>query len=450
MPPSKASSVITLELKPRALRWALVLPILLVIVTCWFTTRWCIGNTVAEYGPPAAEGGVEMAQLAARWAPRDPMVRWRLGSLEEKTFNPDNLPTAVREYQAAVEASPYDYRYWMEFGHALETTGDSGGAEQALRRALELAPAYAHPRWVYGNFLLREGRTDEAFQELSRAANADEVMRPSVFTLAWQLYKGDLDAIIKAVPSPVVRLQFVVYLIGGNNFDEAARVLHSVNEEDRREHSQVTADIIKSLTQKHHFHAALAILREVESDKSQLPTPEKVWDGGFEKPLVPKDERPFHWLFTPSGLAQMSIDMDAHSGNGSLRIVFKAPGKMEIIPISQTIIVEPDTQYRLQFYQRSADLVSAATPSVAVIDLGDNTALAGAPGIASGTHDWQVVTLDFKTKKTDGIILGIYRGSCGEGQAICPIFGTVWYDDFNLQRLSPAGAPAKRPDASQR
>ena len=426
----------------------MVFPMLLVIATAWFTTRWYVGNTVAEYAPPVEQGGVDMAQLAVRWAPNDPLTHWRLGALKEKIFSPENLAAATNEYKLAVEAAPYDYRYWMEYGRALEATGDIVSAEKALRRSVELAPAYSRPRWVYGNFLLRQERIDEAFDQLSRAANADELMRPQVFTLAWQIFNGDLDRIVKAVPSPVVRLQFVVYLINGGSFDEAARVLRSVDEADRRAQSDLTGEIVKTLITKKQFHAALTILREVDPDPTQLPTPEKVWNGGFEMPLVPKDPRPFHWALIPTGLAPMSIDTEAHNGNGSLKIVFKAPGKLETIPISQTIIVEPETQYRLQFYQRVADLAGAASPVVAVLDASDNSALVASPALQTGTHDWQQVTLDFKTKKTDGVLLGFYRDSCGEGQAICPIFGTVWYDEFNLQRIGGSG-PRKRGEGTK-
>jgi hypothetical protein len=439
----KRSSVITLNLNPPATRWLLAFPMLLVIVAACFTTRWYVGNTVAEYAPPVEDGGVEMAQLAARWAPRDPLTHWRLGALKEKVFNPENLAAAANEYKLAVEAAPYDYRYWMEYGRALEATGDTASAEKALRRAVELAPQYSRPRWVYGNFLLRQERIDEAFDQLSRAANADELMRPQVFTLAWQIFNGDLDKIVKAVPSPVVRLQFVVYLINGGSFDEAARVLRSVNEADRRAQSDLTSEIVKTLITKKQFHAALTILREVETDPLQLPTAEKVWNGGFEMPLVPKDPRPFHWAIMPTGLAAMSIDTNAHNGSGSLKIIFKVAGKLETVPISQVVIVEPDTQYRLQFYQRISDLVSAATPVVGILDASDNSALATSPPLQTGTHDWELITLDFKTKKTDGVQLGFYRGSCGDGQPVCPIFGTVWYDEFNLQRIGGSG-PRKR------
>ena len=57
-----------------------------------------------------------------------------------------------------------------------------------------------------------------------------------------------------------------------------------------------------------------------------------------------------------------------------------------------------------------------------------------------GTADWQQATLEFSTgAKTEGVVVRVERPSCDS--PLCPVFGKVWYDDFNLQRL---GAPAPR------
>lgn len=439
MPP-KHSSVFALTFKPAATRWLLVLPILLVILACWFTTRWFVGDTIAEYAPPAEAGGADMAQLATSWAPGDPLAHMRLASFESQAFTAENLAAAVSECKAAVEAAPCDYRYWVEYGRALEANGDRDSAEKALRRAVELAPAYSQPLWYYGNVLLRQGKIDEAFQQMTLAAIQDEKIRLQVFYLASQIFAGDIDMILKAVPAPAVRLQFAVYLINLGKFDDATRVLRSVSDSDRRGQSELTKQIVASLLDKRQYHAALAIEREIEIKPGDLPEPEQVWNGGFEDPLTIKDQSPFHWSFTSSGLAQISADTRAHSGNGSLRIVFKAPNRFDSLSLSQTVIVEPNTQYRLQFYQRTEKLLSAGTPGVSINDPRDNQALASSQPVASGTRDWELVTIDFKTKQTDGIQIIFYRANCGQDQSICPIFGTIWYDDFVLQRVGGANA----------
>jgi len=57
-----------------------------------------------------------------------------------------------------------------------------------------------------------------------------------------------------------------------------------------------------------------------------------------------------------------------------------------------------------------------------------------APG---GTNDWSRINASFKTSdKTEAITLKIVRVKCGdeEQNPVCPIFGSVWYDDFSLKR----------------
>jgi len=420
-----------------------LLPAVLAILFAWFAVRWYVGNVIAEYAPTPDQGGVEMAQVAVRWAPDDPLTHWRLASFEEKDFSSENLAAAVKEYQLAVKASPYDFRYWMELGRALEATGDREGSEKAARRAVELAPNYSHPLWQFGNVLLREGKIDEAFKQLSRAADADDSMCPPVFGLAYQVFGNDLDKIVNALTAPSVRMRFAIDLIKAGSFDQAARVLRTVKADDRKAQSALTDEMLKSLLESKQYRAALSLLREFEPDPSQLPIPEQIWNGGFEQAVPVSDPKPFHWLINSRAQAQIAVDPHAHSGSGSLRIIFAAPNKLERVPISQTIIVEPDTQYRIQFYQRTDKLVSASTPVVAITGGTSNEFLASAPPAPSGSTDWQLATMTFKTKPTiDGISIGIFRSGCGE-QPICPIFGTVWYDDFDLQRVGGPG-PANR------
>ena len=73
----------------------------------------------------------------------------------------------------------------MSLGTALEQWGEVERGEKALRRATELAPSYAYPRWYLGNLLLRSGRYNQAFAELRRAADADPELRSQLLNLAW-------------------------------------------------------------------------------------------------------------------------------------------------------------------------------------------------------------------------------------------------------------------------
>jgi hypothetical protein len=66
----------------------------------------------------------------------------------------------------------------------------------------------------------------------------------------------------------------------------------------------------------------------------------------------------------------------------------------------------------------------------------DGGTLASSPSAPTGDNDWQRVELSFKTGPTsEAITLKIGRGSCGDN-TVCPMFGTIWYDDFYLKPRS--------------
>jgi carbohydrate binding protein with CBM4/9 domain len=334
----------------------------------------------------------------------------------------------------------------MEFGGALEASGDIAGAEKALRRAVELAPAYSHPRWFFGNLLVREGKLDEAFAQLAFAAAADAALRPQVFNLAWQVFGGDVDQIVRvACPSTPVRMQFAVYLIDLKKFDDAMRVWRSTNPAERKLEVALNQSLQESFIQTKQFRAALEVMRESEPGAGG-PAAEQFWNGGFESEIEMNSARNFHWLIKPQATVKIGLDTQAHSGKGSLRLVFAAPNQIDNIPLTQTIVVQPNTQYHVEYYLRTADLVSASTPMLAILDATSQNELVKSQPAPTGTNDWQRVSLDFKTGTTsDGVILRFLIAPCGEGLT-CPIFGTIWYDDFQLQRGT--GGPSSRGSAS--
>lgn len=442
MAKTKSPTIVTIRLLS-ATRWLLLLPAACAIFGSWFVVRWYVGNTVAEYAPSVEEGGIDMARMATRWAPGDPFTHWRLASLEEKVFNANNLADTVREYQLAVILSPNDYRYWMELGRSLEASGDIAGGEKALQRAVDLAPAYSHPRWQYGNLLVREGKLDEAFVQLARAAEADQQMRRPVFSLAWQVFDGDVDKITTAAcPNAAVRMEFATYLISRAKVDDAMRVWRTINAADRNAQRDLDEAFKKALMQSKHFRAVLEVMRETDPDP-QGPAPEQFWNGGLERDIEPTREKSFYWLINSRPQVRAGIDTTAHSGHGSLRIVFKSANKLDTIEVAQAIVVMPDTQYHFECFLRTQELTSGATPLVSILDATNDAVLINSPPAPSGTNGWQRITLDFKTgPKSDGIIVRLSRGSCGEDQ-VCPIFGTIWYDDFSLQRSGGSGAPRR-------
>ena len=125
---------------------------------------------MAEYFN-TTENNLEVARTAVSLAPDDPLPHWRIAQVSQKILPLDQQHHAIASYEKAVTLSPNDYRFWMALGRAYEQAGDPPKAEEALRRAVALAPSYSYPRWYLGNLLLRNARYDEAFAELRIATD---------------------------------------------------------------------------------------------------------------------------------------------------------------------------------------------------------------------------------------------------------------------------------------
>jgi hypothetical protein len=131
---------------------------------------------------------------------------------------------------------------------------------------------------------------------------------------------------------------------------------------------------------------------------------------------------------------QIGIDAgQGHSGSRSLRLFFQVRSHIDAINVSQLIPVQPNTEYDFECYVKTDKLESAETPGIVISNAGDDSVLTGSSSAPSGNNDWQRISLSFKAgAKTEAVRVKMLRNSCSDS-AVCPIFGTVWYDDFDLK-----------------
>jgi len=416
------------------LKVTMTLVILLSFVASWFVVRWYIGNTIAEYFHPE-DHRLETAQMAVGLAPNDPLPHWRLGNLAQKELPPDQISLVVAEYEKAVSLSPHDYRLWMDFGSALEQAGDSDKAEKAMREAVKLAPSYAYPHWYLGNLLLRTDRYNEGFAELRIASNANGQFQTQLFNLAWQINKDDFDLLKAAVgDAPAVRAAFAQYLVERERYDYGLRLWNDLSETDKRESRLAGDAIIASLIRNQRFHQALEIWNEVAPGPAYRAEIGHILDGGFENNLASGPRAVFGWQPQSNSQVQIGIDVSqGHTGSRSLRVFFQVRSHIETINVSQLVPVNPNTEYDFECYVKTNKLESAETPVVVIVDAANESALAGSPAAPTGDNNWQRVALTFKTgEKTEAVRVRMLRNTC-PNSPVCPIFGTVWYDDFDLK-----------------
>jgi hypothetical protein len=169
------------------------------------------------------------------------------------------------------------------------------------------------------------------------------------------------------------------------------------------------------------------------------------YDGGFEKPLE-VNEPGFGWQVreNPAGMS-LSVDpANPYQGGKSLRIDFHGDPPPTVPAISQIVLVNPNTHYRLQLAARTGDVISGGLPIVVVSDAAmPGTTLIASEPLASGTSAWHESVLDFTTgAQTNAVLLSVRRKACATGQ--CPIFGSLWLDAFFLRAIPGREAPSEQ------
>src|SRR5262247_3272051 len=137
--------MISIPLRPIPIRILFLLLISAAIgVLVWFVARTAIGGSVmtfVERAPNlAVEAQIEGADMAVKFAPRDPLIHWQRGGVylhaSDIELQESRLLTALEELQQAVKMSPGDYRLWLSLGRALDRNSSTPEEVEAVRKAI--------------------------------------------------------------------------------------------------------------------------------------------------------------------------------------------------------------------------------------------------------------------------------------------------------------------------
>jgi hypothetical protein len=429
--------LIQLNVRRPIVRVVLVLLLLLAATWSYFVVRWYVGNTLAEYFNPD-QNNLRVAQMATSFAPKDPLTHWRIAQVSQKLLPLDQQAQAIVEYEQAVKLSPNDYRFWMALGTAYEQAGESASGEQALKRAVALAPSYAYPHWYLGNLLLRSGRYEEAFNELRIASEADSELQPQQFSLIWAIYSNDPEGLKNAIGnSQLARASFALYLLGQQRYDDGLRLWNSLPAEDKKANHETGESIVRNLINAHRYHDAVNVWNEIVPNERYHAQVGQIFDGGFEEAISSGPEMIFGWQV--KGAPQLQIGLDPtkrNNGLRSLRLVFQVRTNLDTVNVLQLVPVQPNSEYEFECYVSTEKLQSGSLPLVQILDASGGAVLGSSPQAPNGSSPWSRVAFSFKTgAKTEAVSLKVVRTTCSNDETpVCPIFGSVWYDDFSFKR----------------
>ncbi|MDT4967189.1 MAG: hypothetical protein QOJ64_1926 [Acidobacteriota bacterium] len=396
----------------------------LAVLGCAIWTASHAGLSRLYAASAAVTRDADSATRAINLSPNDPDAHL-LRALLLKSQN--RLTDALPEFENAVRLRQRDYVLWLELGLARDEAGDTSGATDAFKHAVSTAPSYAAPHWQLGNVLLRSGRIDDAFAEMRVATQSNPAYLPQLIDLAWSVYRSDIAAVERAIApkTNAARLALARFAASHGKPTEAAAILRgmdNVADDERR-------SIIKDLVAARHFREAYEIWSSGPQSGVRI---DGFTDGGFEN-QISLDESGFGWQVVRNlPTVRASIDRDRpRTGTSSLRLDWNGDSSPSANIISQTVIVEPRTHYRMSFAVRTEQLVTGGPPLIVVIDAGskDGLELGRSAPFEPKTAPWQDSFVEFTSgEATEAVLVALRRQNCATGP--CPIFGRLWLDDF--------------------
>jgi O-antigen ligase/tetratricopeptide (TPR) repeat protein len=411
--------------------WVVATCLLICAAAAWVTaraglSRWYSTSHAREYSLASAERAVQLS-------PSDPVAHsFRARLLWEGHKDAE----AEAEFARAVALRPRDYLLWMGLGFARARGGDAAGALAAAQEAARLAPFYAQPRWALGTALLRTGESQRAFVEFSRAAAGNPEYLPQTLDLLWRGLGGDARAMVEMVApqNPQTQLALAHFFAEHDKIGEAAALLRQAGGYASRERLELTARLVsaKRFTEAYEVWSCGAGAAE----EGRGGGAGSITNGNFERDINPTDPG-FGWRMA-QGNAAFFVAFDTkepREGARSLLLKFSGDSPTRTPLVSQLILVEANTLYRLDFSARTEGLTTTGPPTVELIDAGgDGEALIKQTLLPDGDSGWRTYTSEFVTGQAAGAVLLIVRREECPLQP-CLISGKVWLDDFSLQKF---------------
>jgi hypothetical protein len=426
-----AESVNNIESKSLKARIIPAAAIIFALVFGWFAVTRQLGNMLGELTSPSSPNARQIADTAVGFAPRDPLVRWLAASVDKDALPAEKMEGAVKLSEDVVRLSPYDFRWWVELGRTYEQAEKYEQAENALRRAVELAPNYVFPRWQLGNFYLRRNRSDEAFAELKKATTGSVVYREQVYSIAWDYYDRDTSRIEEIAGNSFEnKLSLIKFYVIKQRPEDALRIWNTFSDEEKSRDAVYAKILAQGLYDRRFYRSAIEFARQTGIDPEAKA--ETIANGGFEKMIGDPKETFFGWRITSAEKLEIKTDTtQKKEGARSLRVLFTGYSGTDLVNhISLAAAVEPNKKYRLSFWLKTENLKSAGTPTLEIVNANDDKIIIASKPFPTGSNDWQAVTLDFTTPENcEGLFIRTARAYCGE---VCPIVGTFWMDDFKI------------------
>jgi hypothetical protein len=223
-----------------------------------------------------------------------------------------------------------------------------------------------------------------------------------------------------------------MFYAGKGRAKDSLRIWNTLPDESKQDNADIAKVIERALFEKRNYGEAMEFTRQLGTEPNAKP--EFVQNGSFEQPIGEAKDIFFGW--TVSSLEKVDTKIDPthkREGSRSLRISFNGYSEPTFFNLLQYVVIKPLEKYRLSFWLRTDNMKSGGTPTLEIYNANDDRIIAVSKPFPIGKTDWQQIRIEFTApENAEAVGIRTTRAYCGLD---CPIFGTLWYDDFKLEKI---------------
>src|SRR5882724_3077556 len=378
-------------------------------------------------------------QRAVRLEPANARNWYLLGRSYLYDIEQPDPARAIEALRKAVALDPYSAEALVDLATAYDGEGETARAREAFLAAQRVYPLSADVCWSYGNFLLRQGEQDAAFREIRKAVELEPKRADEAFSRALRV-QPDVNILLdQAVPSAAAAyLPILNSLSATRDLNNAQLVWNRLIALHQQVRMSDMVYFIHELVDQGRIGDAARAWTQAVSIMRNPPPPDPagslLWDGGFESGYAGEG---FSWRFVrETNDAQISFDRsEKHSGEQSLRILFKGHRNLSFENACHDITPEPGKPYLLSAWVRTESLTSSQGVRLQISAFTKNEAVATEE--VHGTQPWKQIQLHWVAPPG-----GIYGSVCVRrfmsDMPESDIQGAAWIDDVSLVPVDEA------------
>ena len=342
--------------------------------------------------------------------------------------NSGDFSKAAQELRKAIEYRPEDYNLWLKLAQIEQSQNHETEAETSFRRAVELAPLYAQPHLLFGKFLVNINRKEEGFAEMRFASHRNPQLFGEVISLVWAEKAGNADELIKLLAplDEAEKEQLIAFLFDKKAFPPIVQIVCSDQDLTPPHRDAILGKFFE--VKQYYFAKQIA---EQNCGNSRIKSGE-IEDGGFDTKNVNKSIG-FGWqVRSLSANTEVGFDEENTVKGENLRFDFNGQEDSPEL-LSQLVTVEGNRKYQLNFSYKTNKIVTGGVPVLQIILKNPETEyVAKETKLSLKESGWIQSSMEFETnEKTQAVEIRLTRQACSETP--CPIFGSLWLDDFSMQ-----------------